>query len=272
MNISMLPATIYFVGIAAVVAAKPDSNVTRAVIFPETGKATFYNGVQLMPHETTLNLRKVDLANAPSDFCERLGGKYDANSICRVPLSGARLWTRTTQALSEDSNFRKAPSFLNYNRNARNLPQAYSGTDPDYVAARFDITGGTLSGCNRVAQYIVTLNTTSEFELFLEQNDRTARIVLGSGAAVAIENKPLHSMTSSTSSDPTQMSHFGWYYAMNGRYLTSIANSLTGVSVDPIVAPKTAVVGPKACDPVMPVDTFVGTAIASAECSAVFYP
>lgn len=263
MDISMIPATIYFVGIAAVVAAPPESRVTRAVIFPEATEGT-YGGTTLMPHQAALNLRKVDLAANPADFCERIGGAYnDSGTICSVPLHGARLWTRTTQALVEDTNFRKMPSFLNYNRNAKNLPDWYSGVDPKYVAARFEITGGTLSGCNRVTQYIVTLNTTSEFELFLEQNDRTARIVLGSGAHVAIENKPLHAMTMTSSTDPqSQMSHFGWYYAMNGR------NTLT---TDPIVAPKTAVQGPRDCDNVMPVE-MGAMAIASAECSAINYP
>jgi len=272
MDISIIPATIYFVGIAAVVAAPPESPVSRFVIFPNAATGS-YGTTQLMPHEARLNLRKADLPAVPADYCDRIGGTESVMNrvpVCSVRLTGARLWTRTGQALVEDSSFRKMPSFLNFNKNAKNLPDEYNGVNvnADYVAARFDVTGGTLSGCNRTAQYIVTLNTTSEFELFVEQNDRTIRIVLGSGAQVAIENKPIpHTMTSSagqTPAPPVRMSHFAWYYKMNGR---------RGLTTDPVVAPKLRVEGPQPCNmALMPIDVSVLSAAASAECSAINYP
>lgn len=268
MDISLIPATIYFVGIAAVVAAPPESNVSRAVVFPEASKGGVYGKTDLMPHETTLNLRMRDFADGtPADFCERIGGNRVENdkdeSICSVDLSGARLWMPTAETPAEDATFRAIPSFLTYNRNAMNLPNWYVGLDPEFVAARFEITGGTLLGCNRGDQFIAQLRVEGDGVLYLEQSQRTARIALKEEAIVAIENKPTqHSMASSGG---TEMSHFGWYYKMNGRSVP--------IGGDPIAHPNAVVAPP--CSYQMPIDKAdarSGDAAASAECSAVFFP
>jgi len=258
MDISMVVVTIYFVGIAAVANQAPQNNVNKAVIFPEASEGGDYMGTPLMPHLASLNLRTKDfVAGTPADFCSRIDGTLNIdNTICSVPLHGARLWTQTTEGLTEDTTFRQSPSFLNYNRNARNLPDWYTGVDPKFVAARFDIRGGKVFGCNRGQQFIAYLSTNGDGVLYLEQAERTVRIVLNTNSVVAIENKPLHSMTSATGE-----SHFGWYYAMNGRFVAAIA--------DPIARP-TAVSAPT-CAATMPIE-MSSSALASAECSTVNFP
>jgi hypothetical protein len=283
MDTSMLAATIYFVGIAAVVTAPPGNDVTKAVIFPEASQGGNYMGTDLVAHDTTLNLRVQDFApGTPDDFCERIGGAYDeTRALCRVPLSGARLWTRTQKAqpLTEDNNFRRLPSFLTYNPNALNLPDEYNdvnSVDPEYVAARFEITGGALSGCNRGAQYVVSLGTTGELSLFLEQAERTVQIVLNRNAVVAIQNRPRESAhPTMMSSSGAALRHFGWYYAMNGRHVSRERRETQPLAVPTNPAPIS-----RRCPANIPADWdafFIhgmsgAEAASSAECSPLNFP
>src|SRR6185503_17020462 len=112
----------------------------------------------------------------------------DSQDICTIELSGARIWTRTSASLVEDDAFRKIPSFSATCPDARDLASRYteSPIDPDIVAAHVDITGGTVSACKRSQGAFVTkLDVpTNDGVLYVEQNQRTLRILLNDAAQV----------------------------------------------------------------------------------------
>lgn len=264
MDISMVTVTIYFVGIAAFVNAPPQFNVTKKVIFPAARSAN-YLGTELQPHNTFLYLKAKDIATEdPKMTCEdHLGGTWAPDSfganLCTVTLNGAKVWTLTSEPLTEDPSFRKIPSFMNFCPSAKNLPDWYiSEPDPSFVAARFDIKGGKAYGCNRNDQAFVTqlVTDTNDGALYVEQNARTVRVLLNDQSVIAIENKP----TAHNHNEPEK--HFGWYYAMN----TSRINC-------PIAVPTKPVSGIARC-PAIPGadDDSASMAAASADCSNSNYP
>ena len=132
MNISMVTVTVYFVGIAAFVNTPPHNSVTKSVIFPAADGGTYVTSttaVNLMPHQTYLHIRGKDMASdtSPKTVCDRIGGSWvsaasAANDFCSVSLKGAKVWTLTSDELTEDTYFRKIPSFSQYCKSAKDLP------------------------------------------------------------------------------------------------------------------------------------------------------
>ncbi|HUP59599.1 MAG TPA: hypothetical protein VNA69_04180 [Thermoanaerobaculia bacterium] len=207
--------TIFFVGIAAFVNVPPGSDVERMVIFP-TALVGQYQGVQLSPHSTFLYLPGAALV--ATDKAAACTGEYKgtwnpATSLCTIALTGALVWTRTSEALTETPSFRKIPSFGALCPDAVDLPAKYTDPAmiaPEVVAAHVDITGGTATGCKRAnGAFVTRLDVQSDDgALYVRQNGATRRILLNTGAVVAIENKE-QSMLNHTAE-----SHFGWYYFM----------------------------------------------------------
>lgn len=213
---SSVVITIFFVGIAAFVNVPPGGDVERMAIFP-AALVGDYKGLALAPHHTSLYLPGAALAatNKASACTEEYKGSWDtAASLCTIPLNGALVWTRTSEALVETETFRKIPSFTTFCPDAVDLPAKYldpAMITPEVVAAHVDITGGVASGCKRAQGAFVTrLDVkTDDGALYVRQNGATRRILLAAGATVAIENKE----QAMESHNPE--AHFGWYYFMN---------------------------------------------------------
>ena len=205
--------TIFFVGIAALVNVPPGSDVKRMAIFP-TALAGEYRGIQLAAHRTFLYLPGAALAATnKADACTtEYKGTWDAAAtLCTIPLSGALVWTRTSEGLTETATFRKIPSFSSLCPDAVDLPAKYVDSSmiaSEVVAAHVDIIGGTASGCRRDRSFVTKLDVKSDDgALYVRQNGATRRILLNTGAIVAIENKEQESAVAHT-----PQSHFGWYY------------------------------------------------------------
>jgi len=278
MNISMITVTVYFVGIAAFVNAPPNNSVTKSVIFPEADTGTYSTAsttINLLPHHTYLHVRGsymvTDSTNTAQVICNRVGGLWvraniSTNDFCSVSLRGAKLWTVTSDTLSEDSYFRKIPSFSQYCTTAKDLPVEYTGDpDPNYVAARFDIKGGTMSACNRnYAAFVTKLTVNSgDGAVYIQQDQRTSRILLINNAFVTVENKPDAEAMAMDSTMQDYRSHFGWYYRMNTRSTAAPCE---------IVQPAT-VSGLPSCPSIPGSDDVVsGTMAASADCSNSNFP
>jgi hypothetical protein len=287
MDINMATVTVFFVGIAAFVNTPPQNNVSKSVIFPAAQAGTLLTTagetLNLMPHRAYLYVRERDMAppdtaNTPQRVCDRANGEWLGTypyAFCRIKLDGAKVWTinPATDTVTEDPSFRKMPSFGQYCPYAKDLPTVYLG-DPDrnYVAARFDIKGGTMYGCNRnKAAFVSKLVTNSvDSVLYVQQNERTSRIFLNDrGSSFTIENSAdRDKMTMDMSTDPTMQyttdyrGHFGWYYRMNGR----------STQTCDVVQPS-PVAGIADCPTIPGADDQMGaTAAASADCSNSNFP
>ena len=222
--------TIFFVGIAAVVNHSPSENVLKTIVFPAAHAGKHYQSTMLMPHHTFLYLRGTDFplesGKTAEDICTKnySGGwsKIGPDDICTIELSGARIWTRTSANLVERDAFRKIPSFSATCPGARDLASRYteSPVDPDIVAAHVDVTGGTVSACKRSQGAFVTkLDVpTNDGVLYVEQNQRTLRILLNDEARVAIENKP------DTIGGQNAKEHYGWYNFINAERINCPIN------------------------------------------------
>ena len=209
--------TIFFVGIAAFVNVPPGSDVKRMVIFPSTPAGSEYKGVQLAPHRTLLHVPGAGhIATEKKTACEveYKGDWNETTNVCTIALSGALLWTRTSEALLEDEHFRKIPSFGALCPDAVDLSARYTDRttiDSKFVAAHVDITGGTATGCKRSGGAFVTkLDVkTDDGALYVRQGGATRRILLNTGAVVAIENREEAHLASHSS-----LAHYGWYHFM----------------------------------------------------------
>jgi hypothetical protein len=228
MNTATITLVIYFVGIAAVV-DRPGGG--KIAIFPNARHGA-YKGVALMPHRAYLHLRGSDFVDDqgkhpdPTRYCTAVvGGTWDAGSgICSLELRGAKLWTQTSEELSQDATFKKIPRFGKLCGDAPSPKRVYTeGTDPDFVAARFDVTGGVLSGCNRkYGAFVTKLTIDSTFGvLVVEQGPKTLRIRLGDHASLSIENRAepsgaLHKAATVAASGCNEhgYEHFGLYHFM----------------------------------------------------------
>ena len=262
--------TIYLMGIGAFVNLPPNNNVTKQVVFPNASASDVkYDGVTLMPHHVFLYVRGLENA----EDCEYLENSTPLGDVCKAELSGARVWINPVEPLTEDGYFRKIPSFLKSNKAARDLPDWYMADpgaepNPDWkslvpvptpvVAARFDIKGGTLSGCNRNFEAFVAKidATSSDGVLYVQQNQRTARLPLVSGAVIAIENRPDHHMPGEWKN------HYGWYYVMNGRVP---GQPITDKEPQPVK-------GVPLCPPIPGADSSGPEGIASADCAVTTWP
>lgn len=215
--------TIFFVGIAAFVNVGPQARVSKIVLFPAARTATYYQSIELMPHHTFLYVRERDIipkdpkGTAEAECKDEYQGTWGVvgpDKICTIELNGARIWTNTGERLIETNEFRtRIPSFSTLCPDARDLPPRYLAVpvDPSLVAAHVDIVGGIARACRRRAGAFVTqldVNTT-DGTLYVEQEDRTTRMLLHSGARVAIENKPSAPMSMQPEA------HYGWYHYMN---------------------------------------------------------
>lgn len=225
MNPATITLVVYLVGLSAIV---PQPGNRKVAIFPIARQGA-YKGVALMPHRTYLHLRGSDFVDArgtdPEHYCTlTVGGKWDANSeICSLELRGAKLWTQTSELLIEDPTFKKAPGFRNFCTEAVSPKRVYTeGTDSDFVAARLEMTGGVLSGCNRKYGAFVTKLTTASADgvLVIERPQNTLRIRLADQAALSIENRAdpsgaTHATTvQAAACNDHGYEHFGWYYFM----------------------------------------------------------
>jgi len=267
--------TIFFVGIAAFVNSTPPDTVLKHVIFPAARSGSYYRMTELVPHKTFLYLRGMDFyrdSKTPYDpkdaepaCVNTYQGKWSTvgpYEICTIELNGAKVWTRTSEALIETESFRKIPSFSSSCDTARNLPPRYTASpvDPDLVAAHVNITGGVASGCNRTAGAFVTQLdvVTNDATLYVEQDQRTLRIVLNDGARVAIENKP-DADPSHTNHDPA--THYGWYNFINAERINC-----------PIATWVNPVAGMAECQNIPGVEENVTSSVTGAECSNSNYP
>jgi hypothetical protein len=253
-----LLVTIYFIGIAAVINVPPHDNVTKAVIFPAASQSVMYNGIALVPHHTWLHVSELE---NPQEDCARLGGKLSKTNVCMTQLSGARVWVLPTEPLREDAAARKIPSFQKYCPAAHDLPSTYMSDTPngEYVAARFDIAGGTISACNRKEKaFVMKMDTvTADGMLYVQQDNRTVRVALKNHATVAIENRPDdHRLSLVAGKD-----HFGWYYFMNGH-----AEKMYDIKV-----PVQPVPGVKVCEAIPGADDGMEGSI-SPDCSISNFP
>lgn len=246
---------IYFLGIAAVVNNPPENRVPKSVIFPAATSNTKYGVVTLAAHETWLSV--TNLQNPATD-CAKLTGGTIVNDACTAKLTGAKLWVLSSEPLEEDTYSRKIPSFLDYNAAAKDLQPNYTAVDPNpqYVAARFDITGGTMSACNRDKAFVSILQTnTSDASLYVRQLGRTVRLPLLNDAKIAIENRPVVPMMP----DMMNGEHYGWYYYIDNKQ----AAPSTSLKV-----PKLPVSGVVECPAIPGASRGVG----SAECGVTNYP
>lgn len=224
MNPATITIVVYLVGISAIV-SQPGKKIA---IFPVALNGT-YKKVPLMPHTTYLHLRGSDFVDArgtdPEHYCRvTVGGQWDRHSeICSLELRGAKLWTQTSEPLSEDPTFKKAPAFQSFCTEPISPKRVYTeGTDPNFVAARLEMTGGVLSGCNRKYGAFVTKLTTASADgvLVIERPPNTLRIPLADRAAISIENRadpsgPTHATTvHAAKCNDHGYQHFGWYYFM----------------------------------------------------------
>lgn len=233
MNTATVTLVIYFAGIAAIV-DRPGSGKT--VVFP-TARHGAYENVALWPHRTYLNLRGEDFVNEegqrphpdPAAYCtDVVGGTWNAG-ICSVELRGATLSTQTAEAFSQDATYKKIPSFGKLCGEAPDPKRVYTeGSDPDFVAARFEMTGGVASGCNRKCGAFVTKLTTETTYgvLVLDRGRGPVRIRLGDDARLSIENRgdeptPGRPHAHGTAVDARGCNavgreHFAWYHFMAG--------------------------------------------------------
>lgn len=208
--------TIFFVGIAAFVNVPPGSDVKRMVIFP-TALVGEYKGTALTPHRTVLHVPGAALVATDKEAActvEYKGTWNATTNVCTIALSGALVWTRTSEALLETEHFRKIPSFGALCGDAVDLPAKYTDRTmiaSEVVAAHVDITGGTATGCKRAGGAFVTkLDVkTDDGALYVRQGGATRRILLGTGAIVAIENKEV-----ALAAPHNPQSHYGWYHFM----------------------------------------------------------
>jgi len=231
--------------------------VTKTVIFPAAPKGAMYNKVELTPHHTVLYVR--NLENAAED-CPKINGTLDANGVCSAELSGAKVWVLPSEPLTEDGYARKIPSFLKYCPRAKDLSSAYTGEpNSEFVAARFDVKGGRISGCNRNrAAYVTKMETeTSDGVLYVQENERTVRLALTTGATIAIENRP---DGHSEHSESGGAAHYGWYYFMNG-------DGDFDINI-----PQEAVKGLPDCPFIAGADDNVQDGMGSAECGVTNFP
>lgn len=212
MNAETIHILIYFVGIAAIIDRPIDG---KSVIFP-VARQGIYQATPLEPHETMLHLRGQDLAEAedPEEYCaSTLGGTWNGDDqICTLgSLRGATLRVDAAEELSFDESFNAIPRFRERCSHIVTAPKrVYSdGADPDFVAARYEVTGGTLSGCNRKEGAFVTkLNVrTTDGVLVIERGGQgLRRIRLRQDAVLALENRPLQHH------QHDGKAHYGWYY------------------------------------------------------------
>lgn len=235
MNSATITFIIYFVGIAAIT-DRPGGG--KIAIFP-TARLGTYENVVLWPHRTYLHLRGADFVNEqgqrphpnPQAYCtEEVGGSWNAaTGICSLELRGAELWTQTAQAFSQDATFNKIPAFGKLCGDAPDPKRVYTeSTDPDFLAARFEIAGGALSGCNRKYGAFVTRLAveTTYGVLVIERGRGTLRIRLGDGAQLSIENRAdesvpgrTHAHTAATNVNDCNdhgREHFAWYHFIAG--------------------------------------------------------
>jgi hypothetical protein len=239
MNAATVTLFIYFVGIAAIV-DRPSGG--KVAIFP-TARTGTYENIILWPHRTYLNLRGSDFLDDagkpltdPATYCTDIGGTWrpgqpndpeHLKNICRMELRGARLSTQTAEALTQDATFRKLPPFGSLCADAPTPKRVYTeGTDPDFVAARFDITGGVLSGCNRkLGAFVTRLTTETTYGvLVIERGNGITRIRLRDDAVVSIENRAddtVQGRSHTHTGKPDESGctdggreHFAWYHFM----------------------------------------------------------
>jgi hypothetical protein len=225
---------IYFVGIAAIT-DRPGGG--KIAIFPTARLGTFEN-VVLWPHRTYLHLRGSDFVNDegqrpnpnPPLYCtDEVGGTWNPETgICSLELRGATLWTQTAEPFSQDETFKKIPAFGKLCGDAPDPKRVYTeGTDPDFVAARFEMPGGTLSGCNRkYGAFVTKLSVQTTYGvLVLERGRATLRIRLSDNAQLSLENRAdvipgrTHSHTTATNANNCNeygREHFAWYHFMAG--------------------------------------------------------
>jgi len=216
--------TIFFAGIAAVVNNVPSNNVSRSVVFPAASSSSYRTAttgeIPLMPHHTFLYVKlsemtsSTDTANKPEAICKRADGILlptgsTSPSHCRIELRGANVWVLPKAAtVMEDDTFRNMIfSFSQFCSNAKDLPSTLTSGEPDptLVAARFDILGGTMQGCNRKGKsFVAKLNVESTNNvLYIRQAQKTSRIFLEPGAQVTIYNRP-DNMTASLTAAPSK--------------------------------------------------------------------
>jgi hypothetical protein len=226
---------IYFVGIAAFIdPATPGTG--KVVVFPTARLGTYQHHV-LWPHRTYLHIPGASLrADNPADACiKQIGGDWH-DGLCSLELRGARLWTQTPEAYSEGKTFKQMPALGTLCSEAPSPKRVYTeGTDPDFVAARFDITGGVASGCNRPGgAFVAQLKVESTYGvLVIERGHGTVRIQLKDEARLTLENRPDAAV--GDGGHPTaahkEEEHYGWYHFM-----------ATGDLTCPIKIPEKAVI------------------------------
>lgn len=207
MNTAAVTFVIYFVGIAAFEDHGPDR---KLVVFP-VARGGEYHGLKLADHTAFLHLRREDLVDP--DVCTANGGKWNAaETICSIELRGAKLSVDTTQKLVDDTT--KMPRLGNLCPGKwKPKPKYNVGTDPSSVAARFEITGGTATGCNRrKGAYVTRLKvTTTDGVLELTRGGKPLRIPLKGTPALSIENRPdADAHTHRAAKEHPE--HYGWYY------------------------------------------------------------
>jgi hypothetical protein len=224
MNAATVTFIIYFVGITAIT-DRPGGG--KIAIFP-TARLGTYEGVVLWPHRTYLHLRGADFVDQdPPAYCNEIGGDWNTTTgICSLELRGATLWTQTAQPFSQDDTFKKIPAFGKLCPDAPNPKRVYTeGTDPDFVAARFEMAGGAVSGCNRKYGAFVTKLAveTTYGVLVIERGHGTLRIRLANNAQLSIENRAdvipgrTHAHTTATNANNCNeygREHFAWYHFM----------------------------------------------------------
>jgi hypothetical protein len=249
MNAAVIPIVIFFVGIAAVV---DDPGRGKTVIFPVADNGA-YGGLILEQHDTWLHVRGRDLAGVenPREYCAQIKGKWNED-ICSLELEGATLAVNSNQRFRPDPSFASIPRFQNRCKSDSAKPilvkpkRIYMSKDldPDFVAARYDITSGKLSGCNRCEGAFVTkLEVESkDGRLVVRRGSDTLEIPLKRTAQVAVENRPKNETRPEhkMGMHPPQVQpdehdgkkHYGWYYFIAAGKLTCKINPPAKAAID----------------------------------------
>ena len=279
--------TIFFAGIAAIVNNVPSNNISRSIVFPAASSISYRTAttgeIPLMPHHTFLYVKLSEMtaganaANNPQEVCKRVPGSLlptgsTSPSHCKIELRGANVWVLPRVAtVSEDDTFRTAIfSFSQFCSNPKDLPSTLTSGEPDptLVAARFDILGGTLQGCNRKGKsFVAKLSVESTNNvLYIRQAQKTSRIFLEPGAQVTIYNRPDNMTASLTTMPMDPKGHFGWYYQMNQQALGAL--DILSVPTNP------PALSGSAANCILPgADEIQGEgAASSADCSVSNYP
>ena len=216
MNTATVTFVIYFVGIAAFVDT-PDK--TKLAIFPVAQNGA-YDKVMLWKHTTFLHVRGEDLVKVdPVEFCTGKGTWNEITGVCSIELRGATLSTQTAEPLTFDESFADMPSFGRVcpgGPNVKRVKRAYTeDADPDFVAARFELTGGNAGGCSRAKGAFVTRLAvpTTDGILTVSRGGAPLRIRLKNGARIAIENRPAPGQPAHAhQKQKDHPEHYGWYY------------------------------------------------------------